>query len=389
MAAAGRGTGAAVTVEDRLFAGAYNFDFFQAVRLLERLSPEAQPVGHGGPPDAEAVRFRALPSVSFPPSALYELTPPTEAGHPPELVVAFFGLTGPSGVLPRHYTELLLRLQRDARGPERTALRDWLDLFNHRLVSLFHRAWSKYRFWLAYERLEHRRAEPDPFTRALLSLVGLGTGGLRGRLRVACREEVDGRPSERVLARVDDQALLFYGGLLAHRPRSAAGLEALLRDYFGVPAHVEQFRGQWLPLAGASRSCLGSAAGCNDLGSDLVLGERVWDVQSKFRVRLGPLSRADFAAFLPDRAAVPEGKRFFLLLHLVRLYAGPEYDVDVQLVLKADDVPECRLPESTADGPRLGWDAWLTSMSPPRDAGDAVFEGEEVTVLNDDPINNI
>jgi type VI secretion system protein ImpH len=186
MAATGRVSATPVgTVEARLFDEGFAFDFFQAVRLLERLFPERRPVGREGPPDAEVVRFRALASLSFPASTVYELLRAADEREPPAMRVTFLGLTGPSGVLPTHYTDLLLRLAREAKGPEKRALADWLDLFNHRLIALFYRAWEKYRFRLAYERGEASRAEPDAFTLCLFSLIGLGTPGLRGRLRVS------------------------------------------------------------------------------------------------------------------------------------------------------------------------------------------------------------
>ncbi len=127
MAAAGGDPGAVVKtgeaaskkgprcVADRLFAEGYAFDFFQAVRLLERLAPERRLVGREGPPAAEVVRFRALNVLSFPPSAIAEALPPSDTLPLPALRVAFLGLTGPSGVLPRHYTELLMRLRATAR----------------------------------------------------------------------------------------------------------------------------------------------------------------------------------------------------------------------------------------------------------------------------------
>src|SRR5437016_2573545 len=135
----------ASTLEQRLFAEPYAFDFFQAVRLLNRLDPARVPVGLWGPPESESVRFRTLLSPGFPASAIADLARPGRAPQVPVLTQAFFGLTGPSGVLPRHYTDLLLRLEA-SKGPERAVLRDWLDLFTHRLVSLFVRAWEKYRF---------------------------------------------------------------------------------------------------------------------------------------------------------------------------------------------------------------------------------------------------
>ena len=361
------------SVAQRLFAEGYAFDFFQAVRLLEAVQAGRRPVGYVGPAAAEVVRFRALQALSFPASTIYDLARSTN-GAAPIMTVAFLGLTGPSGVLPRHYTELLLRLERDLKGPEKHALRDWLDLFNHRLIALFYRAWTKYRFWLAYERGEADRAEPDGFTACLYSLVGLGTPGLRGRLRVEGREHV--------LARVEDLALLHYAGLLAQRRRNAGGLEALLADYFALPVRVQQFQGQWLALEPTSQSRLG--LGNCELGTNVVAGERVWDVQGKVRLRLGPLTYAQFLDFLPDRTPLPEHKAFFLLVHLVRLYVGAELDFDVQLVLAAEDVPECRLDQEGV-GPRLGWNTWLISRQPARPVEDAIFASEEVVWLDREP----
>jgi type VI secretion system protein ImpH len=372
-------------VAERLFEEGYGFDFFQAVRLLERIHPERHPVGRAGPPQAEAVRFAAHLSLSFPPSPIYEVEPPSAALPVPRMAVTFMGLTGPSGVLPRHYTELLLCLEREGKGPDKRALRAWLDLFNHRLIALFYRAWEKYRFYIPYERGEYVAAEPDPFTRGLFSLVGMGFPAVRDRLRVAAPGGAEGPRPERVLARVEDLALLHYSGFFAHRPRCAVALEALLQDYFALPVQVLQFQGQWLVLDPANRSRVGGEGANNQLGVNLVVGERVWDVQGKIRLRLGPLDYAQFNEFLPDRAAVPARKAFFLLCHLVRLYVGPELDFDVQLVLKAEDVPACRLDAGAEAGARLGWNTWIHSQPLADDADDAVFEGEEVVRLNGYP----
>ena len=359
------------TLEDRLFREGHAFDFFQAVRLLHALDPGRRPVGRGGPPEAEAVRFRAHASLSFPPGSIYALERGTPDRPVPTLTQSFLGLTGPSGVLPRHYTELLLRL-RESKAAEKYALRDWLDLFNHRLTSLFYRAWEKYRFELAYERGEYALPEPDTHTRALRSLVGLGLPPLRDRLAVSA----EGRP----LARVDDLAVLYYGGLFAHRPRNAAGLEALLADYFQLPVRVQQFQGRWLALEPANQTRLGDGPGSNNrLGADALAGERVWDRQGQFRVRVGPLAYERFVEFLPDRAPIPARKASFLMAHLVRLYVGPDLEYDVQLVLLAAEVPGCRLDDGGGGvGPRLGWNTWLGSLPRATDAEDVVLDGVEV-----------
>ncbi len=179
------------SVAARLFREPYGFDFFQAVRLLERLRPGAASVGRAGPPAAEAVRFRAHQSLAFPPSSIRSLVR-GGAETVPEMTVTFMGLTGPNGVLPRHYTELLMRLESDLRGSEKYALRDVLDVFNHRFISLFFRAWEKYRFDVAYGRRRRPDAEPGP--RDELSAQ---PGGLRpaGAARPAGRDGAGGRPA--------------------------------------------------------------------------------------------------------------------------------------------------------------------------------------------------
>ena len=369
------------TVQQRLFTNACEFDFFQAVCLLERLHPERRPVGHEGSPEAEIMRFRAHQSLDFPASSIHDLQREASDEDLALMTVNFMGLTGPSGVLPRHYTERLIHLEHGKKGPEKYALRDWLDLFNHRLISLFFRAWEKYRFWIPYARREYAHTEPDTFTNCLFSLIGQGMPTLRNRLRVSVGETRDGHGREKVLARIDDLALLHYSGLLSQRPRSASNLQALLEDYFQLPIRIKQFQGQWLRIDQISQSHIEEAGCYNELGVNMVVGERVWDVQNKIRIRLGPLDYRQFCEFFPDHTPQPQRKAFFLLAHLVRLYLGPELDFDVQLVLKAENVPEMQLSNSPGVGPQLGWDTWLRSGPLEHDAEDAVIAGETLCRL--------
>jgi type VI secretion system protein ImpH len=365
------------SVRDQLFAEPYRFDFFQAVRILEKVYRDKQPVGLNHAPAEEIVRFRAYQSLTFPPSALYELLKPESDRTYPLMTVTFMGLTGPSGALPTHYTQLLLDLGRDVRGPERRSLRDWFDLFNHRFISLFYRAWEKYRFPIPYERGEPDQREPDNFTRAVLSFIGMGMPSLRDRLQVVAfhKDESEWQPKRAPLAQIDDLALFFYGGILSQRPRNATNLRILLADYFEIAVEVQQFRGQWLHIDPANQTCLGSQG---ILGVTSVAGSRVWDVQTRFRLRIGPLDYQQFEECLPDRAPIRERKTFFLIVQLARQYVGPELDFDVQLVLTARSVPETRLEDGLGMGPRLGWNTWLISKTPEHDVDDPVFEGETV-----------
>ncbi len=367
------------TLEEELFQEGYVFDFFQAVRVLERLQPERSPVGRANPPESEIVRFQARVALDFPPSAIYQVKRPTPDFPLPAMTVAFMGLTGPSGVLPRHYTELLLRMDREAKGREKHAYRDWLDLFNHRLISFFYRAWEKYRFYLAFERQEFAKPKPDPFTLGLFSLIGLGTPSLRNRLHITRRVTRDNQPREEVLGRIEDLSLLRYSGFLAHRPRNAVSLEAMLSSYLQLPVQVIQFQGQWLRLQPAHCTALGNQPRNNAMGVNVIVGDRVWDVQSKIRIRLGPLTYQQFQAFLPDRQAGSRRKAFFLLTKLVRLYVGPEVDVEFQLVLRKEEVPACRFAAAAgATGPRLGWNTWSRRKPKVKDAEEPVFQAEDL-----------
>jgi type VI secretion system protein ImpH len=262
------------------------------------------------------------------------------------MTVAFMGLTGPLGVLPHHYTELLMaRVSRQDQ-----ALGDFLDLFHHRFLSLFYRAWEKHHVAVAYERAMVRNQEADLFSRSLFAWIGLGTAGLQNRLEVA------------------DATLLFYAGLLVQHPHSASALTGLLQDYFGVRVEVVQFTGQWLPLTAEHRSCLGEAQGHNNaLGVNTVLGHRVWDQQATFTLRLGPLTYPEFIQFLPT------GRAFRSLVQLTRFFAGQECDFAVQLVLKAAEVPWCRLGERGEGAPRLGWSTWLKTRALTRDATETML----------------
>jgi type VI secretion system protein ImpH len=317
----------AFTLEEVLFAEPYRFDFFQAVRLLERIYTLRRPIGHAAEPSQEVVRFRTPVTLNFAPSEIAALTREnneTEPPAPPNLTVAFMGLTGPTGVLPHTYTELLMERLRN----KDTTLYDFLDRFNHRLISLFYRAWEKYRFPIALERgLE------DRFTEFLFDIIGLGTRGLRHRFNFP------------------DEGLLSYGGLIANKPHSASAFSGLLSDYFSVSAEIEQFKGQWLKLEAESVSRLGRAN--HQLGVSTLSGTRVWDQQSKLRVRFGPLSFATFAAFLPN------GSAYQPATELTRLFAGLEFDFDIQLALQKQEVPFCKLTTKDNARPLLGWTTWL------------------------------
>lgn len=357
-------------VSERLLARACEFDFFQAVRLLEWMAWEAEsqgqppraPVGEDGRPDRELVRFRVPPTTGFAAAAVGTLTDPSQSasgtpGQPLELSVSFLGLIGASGVLPLHYSaETISRSQNQDR-----ALQEFFDIFQHRSTSLFYRAWRKYRLPFELERTLREQlrspresaASDDPFSFALRCLIGLGTAGLADRLEI------------------DDETALYYAGHFTHAPRSALALERMLADYFDLPAEVQQFSGRWLLLPSDQRTAMPSGGRQGTycaLGRTAVVGARVWDVQTRFRIRLGPLGYQEFLKFLPG------GEALARLADLVRLYSGPALEFEVQPVLRREEVPTARLGASSGGKSMLTRNSWLASRPRAQDAEEAVFQ---------------
>ncbi len=330
------------SVEELLFAEPYNFEFFQAVRLLQLLYPNRAKIGLFQSPSSESVRIGAVPTLSFPASQIQSLEA-NESGAPPAMRVNFMGLVGPVGQLPLYYTELVAdRVQ----ARDRT-LRDFLDIFQHRAISFFYRAWEKYRFLVPYERGE----EKDRFTSYLLSTIGLGIPSLQQRQLLS------------------DDDFLYYGGLLAQQPRSAEGLQLMLQDYFGVPVKVEQFLGAWYRLDREAQCNLDDNwTDSQQLGFGTVVGDEIWDPQSHVRVSVGPLTRAQYQDFLPT------GTAFLPLKTMVRFYAGDELDFEAQLILRKEETPGCELGGSESPGPQLGWVSWLKTKALKADPSQTVLQ---------------
>ncbi|MFM2096746.1 MAG: hypothetical protein RIS70_3870, partial [Planctomycetota bacterium] len=272
------------SVAERLAKEPWRFDFFQAVRLLEQIDRERagrgsnEPrslVGNDGPAARELARFHAVASHSFPAATVAALrgldpqkiasssTQATSEPAPVALDVPFIGLFGPQGVLPQHYTQLVI----DRTRKKDFSLRDFLDIFNHRVISYFYRAWEKYRFAIGYERALLKQesdpaADEDLFTSCLFSLVGMAPPSLRGRMDFS------------------DRILLYYAAHFTQRTRTAWALGAMIQDYFDVPTRIDQFRGQWLYLSAENQSKLSADVDAdnlnNRLGMDVIVGDRVW-----------------------------------------------------------------------------------------------------------------
>ncbi|MEK8032540.1 type VI secretion system baseplate subunit TssG [Ideonella sp. DXS29W] len=361
---------------NELLGSPHRFGFHQAVRLLtrwmrrsptgaskgtvgaatdvERAGTDAEdelaPASHNG--QAVALRYRNNLSLSFPASEIAQLSV-SRSGQGQveriEITPAFMGLLGINGALPSYYTELFAhREEAPHRDP---SARAFLDIFQHRAVSLFHDAWRKHRLALQYEQDGDKRFLP-----MALSIAGIGQGPLQRRLQAQ-------------RGGVADHTLAFYAGTLQQRHIGATQLQGMLSHYFGVPVQVTQFVGRWFTLGESSRTLLGMANAT--LGAAAVVGERVWQRDLRLRITMGPLSRADLQRFLPGAPGALALREWLTLL------TGVSLEYEVRLQLKAQAVSTVQLgggPDTVEACARLGWDTFIQTRPSPIDRSEAGYD---------------
>jgi len=311
----------------------YRFDFFQALRRLEALFADKPRIGKATRPQDEPIRFGQEPTLAFAPSTLASLKPRGE-GLPPRLEVFFFGLFGPNGALPLHLTDYA---RSRIRNHDDETFARFVDVFHHRLLSLFYRAWAT-----AQPTVSFDRPKEDRFGEYIGATVGIGMPAMRQR---------DAAP---------DLVKLYYAGLFANQTHHADGLQALIADYFQMPVEVQQFVPHWLELAPDSMTKLGDSPTTGALGLTAIIGSRVWDCQHKFRIVIGPVTYADYRRLLPG------GDSLKRLVALVRNYQDDSLGWDLKLILKKEEVPPLQLGQAG----ELGWTTWSVSGALEHDADD-------------------
>ncbi len=314
------------------------FDFFALMRRVDALRPNDPRTGEALRPRQEALRLAQAAEMDFAPAPLHRLE--LRDGAAPRLTVRFFGLLGPHGPMPGHFTEFVRERQ---RHHDDATLAHFLDIFHHRLLTLFHRAWAS-----AQPVVHLDRPADDGFSRWLAACAG--TPAHTGALPMA--------------------ALHHHAGWLSARSRHPEMLHKVLGQFFGVPVRIEEQVGHWLPIDPNERSRLGFARNRDEhtqvpaarLGRTANAGSRVWDRQSRFRLHLGPLSWAQYTRFLPG------GSAWLQLLHAVQLLAGREMLWDLQLHLSHAERPTPRLGRHNK-ALRLGVSSWLAAPATPSKPG--------------------
>ncbi|TCT02457.1 type VI secretion system baseplate subunit TssG [Aquabacter spiritensis] len=340
-----------------------SFDLVQAIRVLEGVQRAVLHQADEEFMDSGAselrvglssARFLSDANLKYPPSAI---TAASQRGDGPvQLTVSLFGLLGPMGVLPYAYTEHAI----EAHHNNNEALRAFFDIFQHRAVTLFYRASSKYR--IAISREQHDPGpggKPDAFTTALRGLTGLALPATMNRLAFP------------------DSAVLHHAGLFSGQTRSLTALEDLLTSELKQAVEVVPFVGEWVQVPDDEQTRLGGiyAGRHAQLGASAMAGARCWVAQQHFRINIGPVEEPSLRALLPDQPLAN------LIADIVHLFCGIEFGFDVNVVVKAHAVPPARLassPEDT-DGARLGQMAWLLSAPSPVDRADAIYSVDRLS----------
>jgi len=313
------------------------FALFAALRLLEGAHADRPRLAESRKAADDPVRLAQRPHLIFAPCDVSDYE--TQDRDRPRLKQYSFGMMSPNGALPLHLTEHAHERERQYDDP---TFSDFINTFQHRLISLFYRAWAN-----ADPAANFDRPAGDRFVTYLGALVGMAAQSSRHR---------DG---------VIDYAKLSRCGQFAPQSRSAEGLEAVLGDYFELPVRIEPYIGDWLQIPPEAYCRLGGDRDSALLGAGATLGKASWQCQHKFEIVIGPLRLDEFTEFLPGSASLRE-------LHaLVRFYTNDEWSWQLRLLLRDVEVPRMTLGQQG----RLGWTTWLSHT--PRMADDVVLQGDD------------
>jgi len=310
------------------------------VRRLENLRSDQPRVGHSKRPLEDPVRFCQEASLAFAPRTISAFR--TDVGsRAPRMFINFLGLLGPNGPMPLHLTQYVrerVLIHHDQ------ALARFLDVFNHRMLSFFYRAWAANQQTVQFER-----GDDDRFAVYVGSMFGIGMESYRRR------------------DAVPDVAKLHYSGHLVCQTRHPEGICQTLEDYYGIRVEIREFIGQMLDVPDDCICRLGESPETGSLGWTAIVGQRVWECQQKFRLRFGPMTLREYERLLPG------GDSLCRLIGWMKNYLADELLWDVQLILKKEEVPPLKMGTIG----RLGWTTWLTSEPLDHDADDLILQPQQ------------
>lgn len=311
------------TLENQLASYTREFDFNQAVKILEALRPGCNPFATGDDPTREALSIKSTISLTTPTSDIESLQFQYDDRRPPFLTVNFIGIAGVQGPLPVCYTEIAL----DRIRNKDYAMRDFLDIFNHRLAGLWHRMRIKVVVGLAQLPPKETAAG-----KIFMDLTGLESKYLQDKIAIP------------------DRRLFHFAPLIWHRPRTLCILQQIVNRYFNVTTVAKPLEGAWQTVDETECTQIGSMIGqYNRLGGDVVLGRKMWNQTHGVRLHLTNLDWNTYFNFLPNQSRHAE------LVDLIHFYVGYEVKVDLVFTVLRKYIPPTLLGKNTF----LGFTTWI------------------------------
>ncbi len=293
-----------IKTQVRLQKGQGDPDFFELLRSIEQLRPDLPKIGTARTPEEEAVRLGQTPYLNFPKTTLSAIATESRRDKLYTILVYFMGFCGVNGPLPLETTHYI---HQRANNYNDHSLRKFLDIFNHRLISLFYRAFAANEFAVNFDR-----KEADETCAVIEALSGCGATG--------------------DLPPYTSLSLLPF---LMNKNRSAKGLKYALYSFFGLHFEVKEHEESIGLIPKEARCRLGI---CNTtLGTDAQLGRHYYTCTKAVTLTLGTVDYAQALNFMPG------GQSFKEMSSLLRLYLQQPLTVFFDVIIKADTIPRMYL----------------------------------------------
>lgn len=319
------------------------YDFFELLRRLERRGGDR--FGHSGRVAGDPARIGQQIRLGFAVQDVVAFDEQAE-NSPTRVTVANLGLMGPEGPMPLHMTRWVLdRLSQrwfggaDSRETSDTTFVDFVNILQHRMISLFYRAWAD-----AHPAVQVERTVGGRVIAMLEAMAGIGLPDMHNG------ENPD-----------LDVVKLRHAASLASQVDGPERLTQFLAEVFGVRVQLKEFVASWMTVPKPLQTRLGNDD-YSALGQSATIGPRTFSRQSRVELRIGPIGLAEYTAFLPG------GERLDLLKRAVRDLIGESLDVDVRVILAANEVPAAKI-----GGLQLGRTAWLPRPAGSEDADDMLM----------------
>ncbi|MDC9590241.1 type VI secretion system baseplate subunit TssG [Xenorhabdus sp. XENO-10] len=326
----------------------WQFDLFQILRRIDAQSGEFYRLGTAPLPRYEPLRLGQKASMEFAPSTISKVRK-LENSKLYEMLIYSFGLFGPNGPLPLHLTEYAYSREYNYKDP---TLGAFANLFHHRLITLFYRAWANAQPTSSLDRPDNQQ-----FCHYMDCLIGTGLPAQQSFNSI----NNDATNTDSIISNHTRYAL---AGHLSRQRHSAEGLRKILFFYFKIPVRIVQNIPQWLKTETKDQARLAAGRHIPNLGKSAILGIAVYDIQHKFRIELGPLTRTEYDNFLPGQ---PKSQQ---VCDWVYQYLGIEYAWDIKLILDRSDITEMHLSKTTM---KLGLNSWLGKVKKTTHYDDLIY----------------